>query len=81
MDVNRTNAPKEFDIFHYWYFLDEPYLCNGCHDLMQKVMNFNDAAIVSVKESNYRIRFWYVSKNYVINIMKNSILNENSGLL
>ena len=81
MDVNRTNAPKEFDNFHYWYFLDEPYLCNGCHDLMQKVMNFNDAAIVSVKESNYRIRFWYVSKNYVINIMKNSNLNENSGLL
>ena len=28
----------------YWYFLDkglkyEPYLCNGCHDLMQKAMN------------------------------------------
>ena len=30
---------------HYWYFLDkgfkfEPYVYNGCHDLMQNVMNF-----------------------------------------
>ena len=45
---------KECDICHYWYFLDknnnyEPYLCNGCHDLMQKAMNFNDVAIVSIK--------------------------------
>ena len=40
IDINKTNASKECDICHYWYFLDknfnyEPYLCNGCHDLMQ----------------------------------------------
>ena len=40
IDSNKTNASKECDICHYWYFLDknfnyEPYLCNGCHDLMQ----------------------------------------------
>ena len=27
-------------------FNDEPYLCNGCHDLIQKAKNFNDVAIV-----------------------------------
>ena len=53
IDVNKTNASKECDICHYWYFLDkgfkyEPYLCNGCHDLRQKAINFNDVAIVSV---------------------------------
>ena len=48
---------------------------------MQKVMNFNDVAIVFFIEGNYRIHFWYMSKNYVINIMKNSNLNENCGLL
>ena len=37
--------------------LFEPYLLNGCHDSMQKVMNFNDVAIVSVKGSDYRIHF------------------------
>ena len=60
--INKTNASKECDICHYWYFLSknvsyEPYLCNGCHDLMQKAMNFNDVDIDSVKESDYRIHF------------------------
>ena len=72
--INKTNASKECDICHYWYFLDknftyEPYLCNGLHDLMQKAMNFNDAAIVSIKVNNYRIHFWYMSKDDAISIM------------
>ena len=54
--------------------------CNGCHDLMQKAMNFN-AALVSIKESDYRIHFWYMSKDDAINIMKNSNLNGKSGSL
>ena len=41
IDINKTNALKECNICHYWYFLDkifnyEPHLCNGCHNLMQK---------------------------------------------
>ena len=85
IDINRTNASKECDICHYWYFLDknfnyEPYLCNGFHDLMQKAMNFNnDVAIVSVKENDYRIHFWYMSKDDAISIMNNSSLNEKTG--
>ena len=59
IDVYKTNASKECDICHYWYFKDivfkyEPYLCNGCHDLMQKAMSFNDVAIVYVKELTER---------------------------
>ena len=38
-------------------FMYEPYFCNGCHDLMQKVMNFNNVVIVSLKGSDYRIHF------------------------
>ena len=60
IDINKTNVSKEYDISHYWYFKDidfkyEPYLCNGCQDLMQKVIDFNDAAIVSVKGSDCKI--------------------------
>ena len=44
-------------------------------------MNFNDFAIVSIKESDYRTPFTYMSKIDVINIMKNSNLNEQSGSL
>ena len=72
------------DVFHYWYFLDknfnyEPYLCNGCHDLMQKAMNFNDIAMVSIKGNDYRIHFWYMSKDDAISIMNNFSLNERTG--
>ena len=42
---------------------------------------FNDAAIVSVKENDYRIHFWQMSKNDAINMMKSSDLNEKRGLL
>ena len=38
-DMDKGNKSKEYDICHYWYFLDknfnyEKYLCNGCHDLI-----------------------------------------------
>ena len=47
---------------------------------MQKAMNFNDLVIVSIKGNDYRIHFWYMSRNDTINIMNNSNLNEKSGL-
>ena len=86
IDVNKTNASKECDICHYWYFKDigfkyEPYLCNGCHDLTQKAMSFNDVAIIYVKGSAYRIHFWYMSKDDAISIMKNSNLINKKGVL
>ena len=54
IDINKTSAPKECDICHYRYFKDigfryEPYLCNGCHDLMQKAMSFDNVGIVYLK--------------------------------
>ena len=86
IDVNKTNASEEYDIFHCWYFKDvgfkyEPYLCNGCHDLMEKAMSFNHVAIVYVKGSAYRIHFWYMSKDDAINMMNNSNLVDRMGLL
>ena len=68
-------------ICHYWYFLDknfknEPYLCNGCHDLMQKAMNF-----VNSLQNYYRIHFWYMNKVDTLNITKNFNLNEKSEQL
>ena len=43
---------------------------------MQKAMNFNYVAIVSVKGSDYKTHLWYMSKDDAINVMKNSNLNE-----
>ena len=86
IDINKTIKSKQCDFCHYWYFLDknfhyEKYLCNGCHDLMQKAMNFNDVAIVSIKENDYRIHFWYMSKNDAIALMTNSNLNDKNEIL
>ena len=48
---------------------------------MEKGANFNDVAIVFIKENDNRIHFWYMSKADVINIKNKSNLNERSGLL
>ena len=53
IDVNKTNLSKECDICHYWYFKNigfkyEPYLRNGCQNLMRKALGFNNVAIVYV---------------------------------
>ena len=62
IDFNQISLLKECDICHYWYFKDidfkyEPYLCNGCHDLIQKAMSFSNVAIVYFKGSAYSIHF------------------------
>ena len=85
IDVNNTNLSKECDICHYWYFKDidlkyELYLCNGCHNLMQKAMSFNNAAIVYVKGSAYRIHFWNINKDDAINIKNGSNLVDKRGV-
>ena len=47
---------------------------------MEKAINFDDVAIVSVKGSYYSIHFWYISKGDAINEMKNPEIKK-SGLL
>ena len=86
IDVNKTRLSKECDICQYWFFKDiafkyEKYLRNGCHDLMQKTLSFNDVAIVYVKGNAYRICFWYMSKDDAINIINGSNLVNKRGVL
>ena len=86
IDINKTIASKECEICHYWYFLNkkfnnEPYFCNGCHDLMQKAVKFNNVAIVSIKGNDYIIHFWYVSRDDAISLMNNYSFNEKAGSL
>ena len=76
---------KEY-ICHFSYFKGigfkcEKYPCNGCHDLKQKAMSYNNIAIIYVKGNAYRIHFWYMSKNDAINIMRGSNLTDKRGVL
>ena len=86
IDCNKTDLPKECDICNYWYFKDigfkhEPYLCSGCHDLIQKAMSFNNVAVVYIKGNAYRINFLYMSEDDAINIMNGSFLLDKRGVL
>ena len=86
VDINKASLSRQCDICHCWYFKNisfkyEPYLCNVCHDLMQKVMGFNNVAVAYVKGSAYRINFWYTRKNDAINIMNGSNLVDKRGVL
>ena len=74
IDFNKTNVSKEFDTCHYWSFLEkgfkyESYLCNGCHNLLRKAINFKDVVVVSVEWNDYRIHIWYMSKDNAINMV------------
>ena len=78
-------SSDECDIW-FWFFQDigfkyENYVCNGFHDLMQKAMNFNNVAIIYVTRNAYRIHFWYISKNDVINIINGSNLVDKRSIL
>ena len=62
VNINKTNALKECDICHYWYcknigFKYEPYLCNDCHDLMQKPMSLNKSLLFMLKEMHTEFIF------------------------
>ena len=62
VDGNKTSLSRQCDICHYWYFKNigfkyEPYLCNVCHDLMQKAMSFSNVAVVYVKGSATELIF------------------------
>ena len=44
IDVNKTNESNEFDVFQYWYFLDnsfkfQPDVCNRYDDFLMVPIN------------------------------------------
>ena len=58
IDVNRTSKSKEFNIFHYWYFLDKGFkfqlnASKGCYDLLMMSMNLSNNAILNIKSAGY----------------------------
>ena len=82
-DVNKTNASKECDICHYWYFLNysfkfQPDAFNRCHDLLMMSVNLSDIVILSNKGSDYRCIISLISKNETINLMQNADLTKES---
>ena len=85
-DVDMSDKSKECVFCHYWYFLDknfsyEPYLCDGCYNIMQKCNKLKNIAIAHVKKSGYRIYFLYMSKREAKKLTTNSNLVDKKGAL
>ena len=85
IDLNKTSNARESWLCKFWYILDKNFnyqkYCDGCHDMSMKTISINNLAIVYYKGNAYRIHFWNMSKDDVINIMRNSNLIDRKGVL
>ena len=79
VNVNKKGESKEFDICHYWHFLNKRFkskqdVCNGCHDLLMMSMNLNDIAILNIKSADYCCIIGGISKSVAVSLMQNTDL-------
>ena len=86
IDVNGTSASKDYDVCHYWYFLNyifkfQPNVCNRCHDLLMMSINLSDIVILNIKGSDYCCAISLIRKNEVTNLLQNADLTKKSGTL
>ena len=87
--VNKTSGLKEWDVYHYWYFLKyssqfQPNVCSRCHSLFPLLMmliNLSYIAISSINRSYYLCIISLISKNEAIKLMQNANLTEKSGTI
>ena len=78
-DVNKTTAPKDCDVCHYWlyhYLLNDsfklqPNAWNRCHDLLMMSIKLSNFAILKIKGSDYCCVISLMSKNETINLLQN----------
>ena len=54
INVNKTSASKECELFHYWFLKDvgfkfEEWICNRCHDLLTMAYSLENIAILNAK--------------------------------
>ena len=72
IDVNKTNASKECEVCHYWFFKDigfnfEEHVCNKYHDLLIIDYSLKDIAVLNVKGNSYRCILMRITKNEGLN--------------
>ena len=83
---SRCLHQDEYLVDYYYYFFKKIFwfqsiVCHGCHDEMQKAVNFNYVDIITVKCNDYKIFFLYMSKDEAINLLRNPDFTGKSGSL
>ena len=84
-DVNKTNASKECELCHYWFFKDigfkfEEHVCNRCHDLLTMAYSLKNIAILSAKGATFRCVLMGISKNEGLKRLNNSVTYDRGVL-
>ena len=72
IDLNKTSASKECELFHYWLFKDvgfkfQEHICNRCHDLLTMVYSLQNIVILSEKGATFRCLLMGINKNKTLN--------------
>ena len=68
IDVNKTSASKECELYHYWLFKNagfkfEDHACNKCHNLLTMAHSLKNIAMLSTKGANFRFLLMGINKN------------------
>ena len=85
IDVNKTSASKECELYHYWFFKDigfkfEEHACNRCHDLLKMAYSLKNIAILSAKGATFGCLLMGVSKNVVLKRIHNLVTYDRGAL-
>ena len=72
--INKTNASKECDICHYWYFQikDLSFDQRSPIGVMMMSLNLNNIAVLNIQGGNYG----NYSKSDAVNLLENADLKE-----
>ena len=85
IDVNKTSASKECELYQYWFFKDigfkfEENVCNSCHDLLMMAHSLKSIAILNAKEVTFRCLLIGISKNKALKRLNNSVTYDRGVL-
>ena len=85
IDINKTNASKECEVCHYWFFNDigfkfGEHVCNKCHDLLTIAYSLKDIAILLAKGAAFRCILMGISKNEGLKRLNNSVTYDRGAL-
>ena len=85
IDVNKTSASKECELYHYWFFKDigfkfEEHVCNKYHDLLTIAYSLKDIAILNAKGATFRCILMGISKNEGLKRLNNSVTYDRGVL-
>ena len=86
LDVNKISSSRECGICYYQYFLKEgfmsqPYVCNGCNDLLMMSISLNGIAFLNIHGVDYRRNIYEFGKSDAVNLLQNADLTEKRELL